>query len=169
MCYWKVPIFNSHIWHIRYRTYITEDSLNYTNHSLGCLAKYFLQCAYYSYIMKNQLLLVLLLMVGGFVFSLAAQISNAIYETRVLETTRGVVCSAAEQREMTRNLIRNETRTILHERVLPPASTSAPTHGYGYQKGLTRITFIDMTNTSQQCPSAWTYTNQLLKAHMWKD
>jgi len=107
--------------------------------------------------MKNQLLLVLLLMVGGFVFSVAAQISNAIYETRVLETPRGVVCPAAEQREMTRNWIRNATHTILHERVLPPASTSAPTHGYG-ESGWTRITFIDMTNTSQQCPSAWTAT-----------
>jgi len=92
------------------------------------------------------------------VFSVAAQISNAIYETRVLETPQGVVCPAAEQREMTRNLIRNETRTILRERVLPPASTSSPTHGCGVS-GWTRVTFIDMTNTSQQCPSGLTLTS----------
>ena len=103
------------------------------------------------HIMKNQFLLVLLITAGGFVLPAATQLGNATYEPRVLETPQGVLCPTAEQLEMTRNIIRNETLTILRERVLPPA----PCGGSGW----TRIAFINMTNTSQQCPNGLALTS----------
>jgi len=112
--------------------------------------------------MKNQFLLGLLITAGGFVLPAATQLGNATYEPKVLETPQGVVCPAAEQLKMTRNIIRNETLTILRERVLPPAPTSAPTgptHGCGGTSGWTRVTFINMTDTSQQCPSGLALTS----------
>ena len=109
--------------------------------------------------MKNQFLLVLLIVAGGFVLPAATQLGNGTHEPRALETPQGVVCPAAEQLEMTRNIIRNETLTILRERVLPPAPTSAPTYECGGTSGWTRITFINMTDTSQQCPSGLTLTS----------
>ena len=51
-------------------------------------------------IVKNQFLLVLLFMVGGFVLPVAAQLGSATYGARVLGTPQGVVCPAAEQLEM---------------------------------------------------------------------
>jgi len=103
--------------------------------------------------MRNQFLVVLLLTAGGFVFPAATQLGNATHEAKVLETPQGVVCPAVEQLEMTRNAIRNETLIILREHVLPPT----PRHGCG-GSGWTRVTFINMTNTSQQCPSGLTLT-----------
>ena len=103
--------------------------------------------------MKNPFLLVLLFTVGGFVLPAAAQLGNATYEPRVLETPQGEVCPAAEQLEMTRNVIRNELFVTIRDRVLPPA----PTHECG-GTGWTRVTFINMTNTSQQCPSGLALT-----------
>ena len=41
------------------------------------------------HLMKNQLLVVLLFMVGGFVLPAAAQLGNATIEARVLETPQG--------------------------------------------------------------------------------
>ena len=88
--------------------------------------------------MKNQFLLVLLFTAGGFVLPAATQLGNATYEPKVLETPQGVLCPGAEQLEMTRNIIRNETLTILRERVLPPPTT--PTYecggGWGSGRGL---------------------------------
>ena len=104
--------------------------------------------------MKNLLLLVLLFTVGGFVLPAAAQLGNATYEPRVLETPQGEVCPAAEQLEMTRNVIRNELLVTIRERVLPPA----PTYECGGTSGWTRVVFINMTNTSQQCPSGLALT-----------
>ena len=108
--------------------------------------------------MNNQFLLVLLFTVGGFVLPAAAQLGNATYEPRVLETPQGEVCPAAEQLEMTRNEIRNELLVTIRERVLPLAPTSAPTYECGGTSGWTRVTFINMTNTSQQCPSGLALT-----------
>jgi len=55
----------------------------------------------------------------------AAQLGNATIEARVLETPQGVVCPAAEQLEITQNVIRNELLVAIRERVyhhllLPP-------------------------------------------------
>jgi len=84
----------------------------------------------------------------------AAQLGSATIEARVLDTPQGVVCPAAEQLEMTRNEIRNELLTSIRERVLPQ-----PTYECGGTSGWTRVTFINMTNTSQQCPSGLTLTS----------
>ena len=50
----------------------------------------------------------------------------------------------------------------IRDRVLPPAPTSAPTTAPTYEcggtSGWTRVTFINMTNTSQQCPSGLALT-----------
>ena len=89
--------------------------------------------------MKNQFLLVLLFTVRRFVLPAAAQLGNATYEPRVLETPQGEVCPAAEQLEMTQNEIRNEVLVTIQERVLPCGGT-----------GWTHVVFINMTNTSQQ-------------------
>ena len=102
--------------------------------------------------MKNLLLLVLLFTVGGFVLPAAAQLGNATYEPRVLETPQGEVCPAAEQLETTRNVIRNELLATIRERVLPP------TYECGGTSGWIRVVFINMTNTSQQCPSGLALT-----------
>ena len=75
---------------------------------------------------------------------------------------------------MTLNMIENEILTIIRERVSPTAATSAPTsaptsaatsaptsaptYECGGTSGWTRVTFINMTNTSQQCPSGLTLT-----------
>ena len=82
----------------------------------------------------------------------AAQLGNVTYEATVLETPQGAECPTTEQLEVTLSTIRNETLSIL-ERVLPPALT--------YEcggTGWTRVTFINMTDTSQQCPSGLTLT-----------
>ena len=104
--------------------------------------------------MKNPFLLVLLFTVGGFVLPAAAQLGNATYEPRVLETPQGEVCPLAEQLEMIRNEIRNELLETIRERVLP----SAPTYECGGTSGWTRVAFNNMTNTSQQCPSGLALT-----------
>ena len=108
-------------------------------------------------IMKNQFLIVLLLTAGGFVLPVASQLGNATYryEVKVLETPQGEVCPAAEQLERTRNEIRNETLTIIRERVLPPP---APTYECGGMSGWMRVTFINMTDPSQECPSGLALT-----------
>ena len=92
-------------------------------------------------------------MVGGFVLPVSAQLGSATIEARVLDTPQGLVCPAAEELEMTRNEVRSELLITIRERVLPP-----PTYECGGTSGWTRITFINMTDTSQQCPSGLNLT-----------
>ena len=89
----------------------------------------------------------------------AAQLGNATYEARVLETPRGELCPAPEQLEMTRNEITNEVLVAIREHVLPSTPpTSAPSSECG-GTGWTRVTFINMTDTSQQCPTGLALTS----------
>ena len=101
----------------------------------------------------SQFLVVLLFTAGSFVLPAATQLGNATHEPKVLETPQGVVCPAAEQLENTRNIIRNELLITIRERVLPP-----PTYECGGTSGWSRVVFINMTNTSQQCPSGLALT-----------
>ena len=102
--------------------------------------------------MKNQVLLVLLFVARRFVLPVSAQLGSATIEARVLETPQGVMCPAAEQLERTLNMIRNETLGIL-EHVLPPPSYQCGGSGW------TPVALINMTDSSQQCPSGLTLTS----------
>ena len=88
----------------------------------------------------------LLFIAGGFVLPAATQLGNATYQAKVLGTPQGSMCPASEQLQMTRNVIRNETRTIIRDQILP-------SYECGGTSGWRRVAFVNMTDPNQQCPS----------------
>ena len=78
------------------------------------------------------------------------------YPDRVLQGDGSQTCPSEVQQGITRNEVRNATRRLLRESVVPLLQTQLPT-GYscGGSTGWRRVAYLNMSNLSQQCPSAW--------------
>ena len=91
-----------------------------------------------------------------------------IYPGQVLQGDGSQTCPSEAQRERVRNEIKNAIHRLLRESVVlllqtqlptePPTTTQPPTiTGYscGGSTGWRRVAYLNMSDPSQQCPSAW--------------
>ena len=67
------------------------------------------------------------------------------YDGQVLQRDGDQTCPTEEQRGMLRNEISNATRRLLRDSVVPCGDNS----------GWRRVAYLNMSNPTQQCPSAW--------------
>ena len=81
-----------------------------------------------------------------------------IYPGRVLQGDGSQTCPSEEQREIARSEIKNATRILLQETVIPllqasqtQLSTEHPCGGLDWR----RVAYLNMSDPSQQCPSVW--------------
>ena len=72
------------------------------------------------------------------------------YPGRVLQGDGNQTCPSEEQREIARSEIKNATRSLLRESVVPLLQFSC-----GGSTGWRRAAYLNMSNPSQQCPSVW--------------
>ena len=70
------------------------------------------------------------------------------YPEQVLQGGGSRTCPSEEQREILRNEIRNATRSLLGESVVPILQACG---GSGWR----RVAYLNMSDPSQQCPSVW--------------
>ena len=80
------------------------------------------------------------------------------YPGRVLQGDGSQTCPSEEQREILRNEIRNATHGLLGKTVVPilqanmtQLQTEHPCGGSGWR----RVAYLNMSDSSQQCPSVW--------------
>ena len=77
---------------------------------------------------------------------------------QVLQGDGSQTCPSEEQREIARNEVKNATRSLLRESVVPllqvnqtQLPTEHPCGGLGWR----RIAYLNMLDPTQQCPSVW--------------
>ena len=70
------------------------------------------------------------------------------YPGRVLQEDGSQTCPSETQRELARNEVRNATRSLLGESVVPILQ---PCGGSSWR----RVAYLNMSDPSQQCPSVW--------------
>ena len=73
------------------------------------------------------------------------------YPVQVLQGDGSQTCPSEEQREISRSEIKNATRRLLRESVLPLLQD----YSCGGSRGWRRVAYLNMSNLSQQCPSVW--------------
>ena len=80
------------------------------------------------------------------------------YPGQVLQGDGGQTCPSEEQREIARNEVKNATRRLLQESVVPILQANMiqlpaehPCGGSGWR----RVAYLNMSDPSQQCPSVW--------------
>ena len=74
------------------------------------------------------------------------------YPSRVLQGDGSQTCPSEEQREIARSEIKNATRNLLRESVVPLLQASQyPCGGLGWR----RVVYLNMSDSTQQCPSVW--------------
>ena len=73
------------------------------------------------------------------------------YPGRVLEGGGSQTCPSEEQREIARREIKNATRSLLRESVIPLLQS----YSCGGSTGWRRVAYLNMSDPSQQCPSVW--------------
>ncbi len=96
--------------------------------------------------MKVQFVLLLVIVLHSSAPNVSAQVTYPARE----ETTVDGVCLSNEQSQLVREEITQDTHTILQDQVLPTLD------GYcGGTLGWHRVAFLNMTDTSQQCPDSW--------------
>ena len=73
------------------------------------------------------------------------------YPNQVLQGDGRQICPSEEQRGLARNEVKNATLSLLQESVVPLLQ------GYscGGSTGWRRVAYLNMSNSSQQCPSVW--------------
>ena len=76
------------------------------------------------------------------------------YHGQVLQRDGSQTCPSEEQREGLRNEIKNATQRLLRESVVPLLQASPTEHPCG-GTGWRRVAYLNMSDPSQQCPSAW--------------
>jgi len=74
------------------------------------------------------------------------------YPAQVLQGDGSQTCPAEAQRRITRNEVKNDTRSLLRESVVPLLQQ---TFSCGGSTGWRRVAYLNMSDPSQQCPSAW--------------
>ena len=73
------------------------------------------------------------------------------YPGRVLQGDGSQTCPSESQRGMVRNEVRNATRGLLRESVIPALQQNTSCGGSGWR----RVAYLNMSNPSQRCPSVW--------------
>ena len=77
------------------------------------------------------------------------------YPGQVLQGDGSQTCPSEEQRGILRNEVRNDTRRLLRESVIPLLVNLPTNFSCGGSNGWRRIAYLNMSNPSQQCPSVW--------------
>ena len=119
-----------------------------------------------------EILLVVSLAVASFAFHVQPAVAQGgnltlpiAYSGQVLRGDGSQTCHSEEQREIARNQVDNATLSLLQESVVPLllAATQPPTeplteppteHSCG-GSGWRRVAYLNTSNPSHQCPSAW--------------
>ena len=82
-----------------------------------------------------------------------------LYPGQYLQGDGSQNCPSELQRQTARNEISNGTLRLLRESVLPLLQTQVPPVAAGYScggsTGWRRVAYLDMLDSSQQCPSVW--------------
>ena len=76
------------------------------------------------------------------------------YPGQVLQGDGSQTCPSEAQRRLTRNEVKNATQRLLRESVAPLLQTNSTQHpcsGSGWR----RVAYLNMSDSSQQCPSVW--------------
>ena len=73
------------------------------------------------------------------------------YPDQILQGGGSQTCPSEEQREIARSEIRNATRSLLVETVIPLMQNLF----CGGSAGWRRVAYLNMSDPSQQCPSVW--------------
>ena len=74
------------------------------------------------------------------------------YRAQVLQGDDNQTCPSEEQREIARSEIKNATRILLRESVVPLLQASQHLCG---GLGWRRVVYLNMSDPTQQCPSVW--------------
>ena len=77
------------------------------------------------------------------------------YPGQVLQGDGSQTCPSEEQREIARNEVKNDTRGLLRESVVPLLQANSTGYSCGGSTGWRRVAYLNMSNPSQQCPSVW--------------
>ena len=86
------------------------------------------------------------------------------YPGQVMQEDGSQTCPSEEQREIARNEIKNATRGLLRESVVPvlqpteqPTTEQPTVTGFSCagSTGWRRVAYLNMSDASQQCPSVW--------------
>ena len=83
------------------------------------------------------------------------------YPGQVLQGNGSQTCHSEGQRERVRNEVDNATLSLLQETVVPLLQTQLPTRPPAEQTfscgstGWRRVAYLNMSDSSQQCPSVW--------------
>ena len=75
------------------------------------------------------------------------------YPGQVLQGDGSQTCPSEAQRGITRNEVKNDTQRLLRESVVPLLQLQ--TFSCGGSTGWRRVAYLNMSDPSQQCPSAW--------------
>ena len=76
------------------------------------------------------------------------------YPNQVLEGDGMQICPSDGQRGMARNAVKNATRSLLRESVIPLLQLPN-NYSCGGTTGWRRVAYLNMSDSSQQCPSVW--------------
>ena len=77
------------------------------------------------------------------------------YPGQVLQGYGNQTCPSEAQRGITRNEVRNGTRSLLRESVVPLLRANSTGYSCGGSTGWRRVAYLNMSDSSQQCPSVW--------------
>ena len=80
------------------------------------------------------------------------------YPGQVVQGDGSQTCPSEEQREIVRNEVKNTTRRLLRESVVPILQanmTQLPTEHPCGGSGWRRVAYLNMSDPSQHCPSVW--------------
>ena len=80
------------------------------------------------------------------------------HPARVLQGDDNQTCPSEEQREIARSEIKNTTRILLRQSVLPllqASQTQLPSEHPCGGLGWRRVVYLNMSDPTQQCPSVW--------------
>ena len=75
------------------------------------------------------------------------------YPGQVLQGDGSQTCPSEAQRGISRNVVKNDTRSLLRESVVPLLQLQ--TFSCGGSTGWRRVAYLNMSDPSQQCPSVW--------------
>ena len=75
------------------------------------------------------------------------------YRSRVLQSVENQTCPSVEHQEIARNEIKTAARSLLRDSIVPDLQSY--TFVCGGSTGWKRVAYLNMSDTSQQCPSVW--------------
>ena len=77
------------------------------------------------------------------------------YPGQILQGDGSQTCPSEAQRGIARNEVRNGTQRLLRETVIPLLRANSTGYSCGGSTGWRCVAYLNMSDPSQQCPSAW--------------